>query len=76
MGSLSVDGFQFYSSALRVLVLAQAVLGVLLAVIATAIAAWRFLRGVPRAFSSMLVRDSCYRYVLLGRRVSSGFLEM
>ncbi len=39
-----------FCPALRVLVLALAVLGHLLAVIATAIAAFRFLRSVPRAF--------------------------
>jgi hypothetical protein len=57
---------------LRVLVLALAVLGVLLAVFATAIDAWRFLRGVPRAFGVTFVLPgiTCSCFTSRGRGVS------
>jgi hypothetical protein len=48
------------------------VLGVLLAVFATAIDAWRFLRGVPRAFGVTFVLPgiTCSCFTSRGRGVS------
>jgi protein-S-isoprenylcysteine O-methyltransferase Ste14 len=57
---------------LRVLVLALAVLGVLLAVFATAIDAWRSLRGVPRAFGVTFV---LLGLLLASLRVAAAFLS-